>query len=560
MRYLNKKDLCVLKGNFEVANYKEQELTEYVNNPFIEALPSIFTDDDTIKKFLYIPKFEDSEKSTSKNVRFHLLNRIKNYSQVLPIHIILANKLSTMIRRGYLARNPLNFNYLEKLGILNEIKSKKPSTYKDIDNKMKFMRSTAESFTILGISGIGKTTAVERLLLMYPQVIKHQMYNGSHFTRAQIVWMKIDCPYDGSLGTLCKSFFQAIDNILGTNYYEKFGYSSRITSSMMLSMSHLSSMYGIGILVIDEIQQLINTKNNPEEMLNFFVTLSNTVGVPTVLIGTPKAKELFSGNFRQARRASSEGNITWGRMEKESRDWVTFVKTLWRLQCLQDYTELTETLNNVFYEETQGITSVAVNLFILSQEAALMEGKEKLTKELIKETSKKYLKLLQPMLKAIKSNIEKDIAKYDDISIDYKSISNTILYNLELSKRMEKIYEEKTVERENKRKNRLETLLIDIKTLNIFPKFSDEDLLSIISKEVDSNPLDLDYDELKGFCIKKAVYKYDNLNRDNKKRIKPQKDDSLIKLYDYAINNKQHPYEILLKHGYIKNPADELVW
>lgn len=31
-------------------------------------------------------------------------------------------------------------------------------------------------------------------------------------------------------------------------------------------------------------------------MLNFFVTLTNTVGIPTVLIGTSKAQQLFKGN------------------------------------------------------------------------------------------------------------------------------------------------------------------------------------------------------------------------------------------------------------------------
>lgn len=102
--------------------------------------------------------------------------------------------------------------------------------------------------------------------------------------------LKIDCPYDGSLSTLCKSFFEAIDNLLGTRYSEKFGSGYRVTSTMLLHMTSLASMYGIGLLVIDEIQHLLHSKNDQEEILNFFVTLSNTVGIPTVLIGTSKAQ------------------------------------------------------------------------------------------------------------------------------------------------------------------------------------------------------------------------------------------------------------------------------
>src|SRR5690625_5598051 len=81
---------------------------------------------------------------------------------------------------------------------------------------------------------------------MYPQVIKHEAYEGQPFNHTQIVWLKIDCPYDGSLSTLCKSFFKAIDDLLGTRYLEKYGYMNRITSTMLLHMTSLASMYGIG--------------------------------------------------------------------------------------------------------------------------------------------------------------------------------------------------------------------------------------------------------------------------------------------------------------------------
>lgn len=42
MSSLEKMNNVVLKGDVEVANYKPQQLTEYAQNPFIEALPPIF--------------------------------------------------------------------------------------------------------------------------------------------------------------------------------------------------------------------------------------------------------------------------------------------------------------------------------------------------------------------------------------------------------------------------------------------------------------------------------------------------------------------------------------
>ncbi len=126
-----------------------------------------------------------------------------------------------------------------------------------------------------------------------------------------------------------------------------------------------------------------------EEMLDFFVTLSNTVGIPTILIGNSKAQKIFKGNFRQARRTTSEGSIMWDRMTLEGEEWNFFLEYLWGFQCLREYTPLGEKIKKVFYDECQGITAVAVNLFILSQERALSEGVEKLNANIIKRQLKK---------------------------------------------------------------------------------------------------------------------------------------------------------------------------
>lgn len=40
---------------------------------------------------------------------------------------------------------------------------------------------------------------------------------------------------------------------------------------MLLHMTSLASMYGIGVIVIDEIQHILHVKNDQEEMPNFFV-------------------------------------------------------------------------------------------------------------------------------------------------------------------------------------------------------------------------------------------------------------------------------------------------
>lgn len=556
----NNERIVILKGDVELAAYKQQELEEYKDNPFIEALPHIFTEEEVADRFTVFPGISNEDRIRATNLRHHIIKRARNFIQPLPIHFVLETRLSTIIRRGYLARNPMDKTFLQRLRILNEIRDKNADD-KELNRRMSYIRTTADSLSIIGISGIGKTTAIERLLLMYPQIIKHEEYKGEYFSRTQIVWLKIDCPYDGSLATLCKSFFKAIDELLDTRYLEKFGYATRITSSMMLHMTTLASMYGIGVLVIDEIQQLLNAKNDMEDMLNFFVTLSNTVGIPTVLIGTSKAQQIFKGNFRQARRAASEGSIMWDRMGKESTEWEFFLETLWDFQALKEKTALTPDIKEAFYDNCQGITAVAVNLFILAQERALDEGEEKITPKLLRATAKEDLAILQPMIKALRNNNQFEIMKYEDISLNLDDIAFKHSRNLELNGRIEELYKERKNTVELKRRSTVENLVMELSEIGIFNNLDNIQMLKLVEKVVEARPVEEDYSSIKALAIKKAMELNEKADKASLVKDNKVKNEGLIllNLYEKAIKGKEHPYEVLKKNGYIKAPVDEFL-
>ncbi|MFT8320044.1 MAG: ATP-binding protein [Bacillus sp. (in: firmicutes)] len=557
MRRLEKTSSLVLKGDLEEATYKKQALSEYSRNPFIEALPPIFSEDNVLDRFMVTPRITQQEKQSETNIRYHVLKRVKNFTQPLPIHFEVERRLSTLIRRGYLARNPLDKTFLERIRVLHQLREDEEEAHKYIDERLNYIRSTADSLSIIGISGIGKTTAIERLLLMYPQVIKHESYVGQPFNRTQIVWLKIDCPYDGSLSTLCKSFFKAIDNLLGTRYLEKYGYLNRVTSTMLLHMTSLASMYGIGVLVIDEIQHLLHSKNDQEEMLNFFVTLSNTVGIPTVLIGTSKAQQLFKGNFRQARRAASDGAIIWDRMTEDSEEWEFFLETLWELQCLKTRSDLTELVKKTFYEECQGITSVAVNLFILAQERALFDEsneEESITPRVLKKTAQEDMRIIQPMLHAIRKNDLKAMYKYEDIMINLDDLMINHKQNSEYEGKIKEAMKERQNTLGYKRQDTIESLTVEVASLGIFDNLELSDIKRIVIKIVENNPVDTDLNVLKTDSIQQAITLNQNKKMNKEPRMKKGELLPLITLRSTAIKNKKHTYELLKENGYIKNP------
>ncbi len=395
------------------AEYCQQVLPEYQNNPLIEALPDIFSDEYIIKELTGDIRRSEYEIELDAKYRFHCLSRLLHeFYQPLPQHLDIEKRISVCLRQGYLNRNPIEKQYAL---MANE-------SYEAMREKRRIRHipgyhPNASGFTIIGVSGVGKSTAVERILSLYPQVIQHSLYHGEPLPVTQIVWLKLDCPHNGSLGELCYRFFKAVDDVIEPeekifDQYKK----SRITiDSMLTNMQRLAQEYSLGMLVVDEVQHLSLAKGGSDAMLNFFVTLVNTIGVPVVLIGTSKAMPILQGEFRQARRSSGHGDLIWNRMKKE-RTWITFVESMWEYQWLRNKVPLTVKMLDAFYEETQGIIVLAVILYVLIQEDAIIGERETFSADDVGRVARQRMALVQPMLDALRKNDQKLIDKYEDIT------------------------------------------------------------------------------------------------------------------------------------------------
>lgn len=398
------------------AIYVEQQIPNYIGNPLIESLPRILTTQEAIKKLSHYPDYDESMRHLPVELRYQILEDVVRFFTPLNIHIDLERRFSRLIRTGYIERNPLKISFWNENGEnVDKVTKNSISQYGDDDD---FHSTSAYGFNMVGISGIGKSLAVERTLRLYPQVIHHSEYKSRRLTFSQIVWLKIDCPFDGSLKGLCINFFQTVDSILGTSYHKNYvGKSrSRTVDEMLPDMALVAAIHGIGVLVIDEIQRLSLAKSGGiEKMLNFFVQLVNTVGVPVVLVGTYKSLSVFDGNFSQMRRGTGQGDLVWDRM-KNDKEWKLFVTALWRFQYIKKACSLDENpeLIDVLYEETQGITDLAVKAYMLAQERAIETGKELVTAAIIRSVCKDKFRMLRPALEALKAKTKNALTRFED--------------------------------------------------------------------------------------------------------------------------------------------------
>lgn len=404
-------------GEAVEAEYIEQMIEEYKGNPFIEALPPIYSKDEVVDKLIVYPNYNSKERMLDSHLRVHMVQRLFQCFQPLQVHLDLESRISRVIRQGYLARNPFRPEYAASL----------QDGYRMIQNlnldlcSNKRFRTTAAGFTIIGVSGMGKTTAVNRILATMPQIIVHSEYRGVKFSMCQLVWLKVDCPYDGSIKGLCMEFFSKVDSLLGTDYYKKHVTGRHTVDSMLSIMSQVARHTGLGMLVIDEIQHLKQAKSGgSEKMMNFFVTMVNTISVPVVLIGTTKAMSVLQSEFRQARRGSGQGDMVWERLQKDS-NWDLLMGALWDYQWTKKEVSFTPEISDVMYEESQGIIDIAVKLYAMAQIRAIYSGIEEVNPDLIRQVARENLKLVQPMLEALKSGDMRRISQFEDIStVDFE--------------------------------------------------------------------------------------------------------------------------------------------
>jgi AAA domain len=417
----------VIRGRQTVAQYRDHEIERYRGNPFIEALPPILTEDQAMDSLARYQKFDEKERLLPAHLRLHLVLNVSECFVPLPVHLDLEQRFSRMIRAGYTARNPVAYGFPRSI---NARCATLPASLAVVSNSA---HPLPLGFTIIGFPGVGKSTSVETVLSLYPQVIYHSSYADRDFNVAQLVWLKLECPFDGSPRGLCLNFLNALDQILGTNYEYNYAGSRRTSDDMIPKLARLTALHGLGVLVIDEINRLTGIKGAGMKLLSFFVQLTNSMGMPIVLVGTYKAKQVLAGEFHQVRRGTGQGDLVWDRMEES--DWIDtqsengtqpqigvwqlLLEELWTYQYTRVRCPLTKELSHVLYEETQGITDFAAKVYMLAQIRAIVTARtpdeEVITPDIIRSVARDSLKQAQPVLAALRRGTMEDLLDVPDV-------------------------------------------------------------------------------------------------------------------------------------------------
>ncbi|WP_439412227.1 ATP-binding protein [Enterobacter ludwigii] len=354
------------------AIYHQTALPEYRGNPLIEALPPLMSEEDVMSALSNFPEICATERELSHSVREQYIDRIDAFRCPQGSFFECYKAIARLLRTGYVNRNPLDAHTVRFLHY-----SEEGSLGKALGDG--FHRPKAGTFSVTGISGVGKSTMLEQVLGHFPQVIDHINYYGHDLTPLrQVVWLKVNCPPNSKARDLTETLLNMIDDALGM---ERTPPPSRAGTLLRLIAQKMKSAF-IGVLVIDEMQRLTRT-NGDEQLINFLHEIVDILGVPLVFCGNPEFEDKMRQRLRFARRAETTGFMRLNPLAYQSSDWQSFVYHLWRYQWTNVYTPLSDELNIKLHKLSKGILAIAQRVFMTAQLKVIGTGNEVITPALL---------------------------------------------------------------------------------------------------------------------------------------------------------------------------------
>lgn len=319
-------------------------------------LPPLLTGESLTKAMSRLPNYNPDDRLLSANERLIRLANI--YRIFVPTTMCweIYYKLYTMTRMS-----------LEQKGDSDSIR-RLNSTYRWMcGTEYHGVITGATSATVIGSSGIGKTSCLQYAVEQLGGVIETQ--ESCHKI---IPALSISTPFDASCKGLLFQIVVALDEALGSNYYESVC-KGRVNSQQLLGFVCQICHLHVGTLIVDEIQNIVEHRAG-QQLYMMLIQLINTTGISLLMVGTPECIEYFQQVPQMARRTVG---LEYGPMNYGD-DFYRLCSTIYAYQYVSNASTISEPIFRWLYEHSGGLPSTLVALIHDAQEVAILRGIESL--------------------------------------------------------------------------------------------------------------------------------------------------------------------------------------
>ena len=328
----------------------------------MEKLEPMITGEALRERMTVHPIYEKEIKSGSQAVRLMHLSDISSFYLPSDMSVEIYTKL-------YLAMMKSMQKKESKLAVIQRNVNAKNLRAEVNETGISFdgVLGGSDSFSIIGCSGIGKTTALSKAI---------QLMGGDKVIEMENPYSKIipvinvQCPFDCSAKSMLFAILQKIDTAIGSNYYEGTVRSRSNINTLLISTSQVLLNH-VAVLCIDEIQNLIKHRAGMQ-LVSMLTELLNESGISIVFVGTPEIEPFFESVDYLARRTLG---LTYGRCAY-NHYFKIFCKELWNFQYVSQESKLTDEIINWMYQHSAGTLSHVIFLFQTAQEMSILDGRE----------------------------------------------------------------------------------------------------------------------------------------------------------------------------------------
>lgn len=341
----------------------------------ITELPPMKSGNELLSEMEVLPEYDDNIRNQNQAVRLMALSDLYKIYVPYAMSTEIYSKLYLALLRS-----------LQKKGTKMAVKQRYENNKAITGQEYRGIIGGSDSFTIIGTSGIGKSSAISRAISLIAE--KHVIEIQKPHTKI-ITCMIVQCPFDSSVKGLLLEILRKVDEELGSTYYQNALKSKSATTDMLIGSVSTIALNHIGLLIVDEIQNVVNSKNG-KNLVGMLTQLINNSGISICMVGTPESIVFFEQAMQLARRSVG---LQYSTMPYDTY-FESFCKTVFDYQYVQKKSKITPAIMQWLYEHSAGVVSVVISLIHDAQEIAILKGQEVLNLDTLNQAYKQRLSLL----------------------------------------------------------------------------------------------------------------------------------------------------------------------
>lgn len=349
-------------------------------------LPEMLTGNELIEELSVIPEYDSSIKNDNANKKLIALSNIYDVYIPSKMSVEIYNKL-------YLSL----YHSLQKKSSQLATRQKYENYKKILSRPSNSIIGGSDSFTIIGTSGIGKSTAINRAV----DVITNNCVFEYKLKSKIIPFITVQCPFDSSVKGLAIEILLKIDSILETGYCAQQNF-ARCTVDILVAQICTIAINNIGVLIVDEIQNVVNSKNG-KNIIGFLTQLINNSGISICMVGTPESMVYFESAAHLARRTMG---LKYSNL-KYDKYFKNIIDILLKYQYTKTQRIKEEEVYRWIYEHSSGNISIIISLLHDAQEIAIVSGKDILNANVLNEAFENRIGMFHKYIKSFE-------VQYDD--------------------------------------------------------------------------------------------------------------------------------------------------